>query len=282
MATGFGDAAAADTGVLVPSEGGAEIAVTLRFRSQVGDAPFDCGAVFANVGTTGARLSPLDFRVYVHDVRLVDEQGVEVPVALEQDDTWQYRETALLDFEDKSGTCASGTTETHVVLTGHTRKGSYRGLRFRVGVPFDLNHGDAATAPSPLNLSGLFWSWADGYKFARMDARITSATTNVMSGFLMHLGSTGCSADSRGGIVTCTHPNVGEVSLSGFDPLTQPVIADYGALFGAAALDRNTGGAPGCMSEPGDPECAALLPNFGIDITTGGPHAASQTLFRHE
>ena len=96
----------------------------------------------------------------MHDVRLVDADGGEWPVTLDDDDLWQTDAVALLDFEDKTGTCANGTTPTNTVVKGTYDTGhdtvDFTGLRFKVGVPFALNHGDAATAPSPLNLSGLF------------------------------------------------------------------------------------------------------------------------------
>ncbi len=47
---------------------------------------------------------------------------------------------------------------------------------FTIGVPFDFNHNDAATAPSPLNLSGLVWMWDDGYEFMRIDAVPTTGS----------------------------------------------------------------------------------------------------------
>ena len=52
-------------------------------------------------------------------------------------------------------------------------------------------------------------------------------------------------------------------------------LADLDQVLAASDLMTNTEGtAPGCMSEPGDPECAALLPRLGVPSTTG------QALFR--
>ena len=39
--------------------------------------------------------------------------------------------------------------------------GEYTGLQFRVGVPPELNHLDAAVAPAPLNDPGLWWARDD-------------------------------------------------------------------------------------------------------------------------
>ena len=82
-------------------------AVELRFAAVVGAEPFACTKTF----TVGAvELEPLDFRLYVHGVQLVDADGGTWPVTLGDDGLWQDGAVALLDFEDKSGTCVNGTT----------------------------------------------------------------------------------------------------------------------------------------------------------------------------
>ena len=42
------------------------------------------------MSTSSTSLELSDFRLYVHDVRLVTEGGDEVPVTLEQDGVWQH------------------------------------------------------------------------------------------------------------------------------------------------------------------------------------------------
>ena len=34
-----------------------------------------------------------------------------------------------------------------------------------MGVPFESNHRDSTIAPSPLNITAMFWNWQGGYKF---------------------------------------------------------------------------------------------------------------------
>lgn len=129
--------------------------VAVRFAAVVGAEPFACSKTF-DVG--GVEVAPLDFRLYVHDLQLVDAAG-ELAVTLEADGLWQNDAVALLDFEDKSGTCTNGTTEVNDTVHGDADTGheavDFVGIEFSVGVPFALNHGDVATAASPLNLSGL-------------------------------------------------------------------------------------------------------------------------------
>ena len=38
-----------------------------------------------------------------------------------------------------------------------------------LGVPFPLNHTDITTAPAPLDLTSMDWSWQSGRKFAKIE-----------------------------------------------------------------------------------------------------------------
>ena len=256
--------------------GGAEaVAVSIAFEAHVGDELFDCGKSFTGQGSPPADLVISDYRLYVHDFALHKADGTLVPVTLDQDGLWQLEDLALLDFEDGSGNCATGTPEKNAVVAGTAPPGEYDGIAFKVGVPFALNHQDAAVAPSPLNLSAMFWNWNGGYKFLRVDAAVVGGDTP----FLLHLGSTGCVDDGNGGVASCARPNRPEVSLTGFDPLTTAIVIDYGAVVAASDLKANGGGPPGCMSGPDDPECGPVFERLGIDVADGSIHPDKQVLF---
>lgn len=143
--------------------------VALKFSAMVGAEEFECGKSYDGIGVTKSRITPSDFRFYVTGVELIDKNGKAVPVELEQDGIWQYQNLALLDFEDGKGSCRNGNSGLHDQVTGTVPKGKYRGVRFTLGVPFELNHGDPTIAPSPLNISGMFWVWQSGYKFVKID-----------------------------------------------------------------------------------------------------------------
>ena len=144
---------------------------------------------------------------------------------------------------------------------------------------FDLDHADASTAPSPLNLSGLFWDWNSGYKFLRVD----SVPTAGGAPFLLHLGSTACQGNfADGGISGCDRPNVAEVVLTGFDPAKSKVVVDYAAVVAGSDLSKNEGGAPGCMSGPMDPECDAIFQRLGLSVKDASTHPDQQKLFSVE
>lgn len=258
--------------------GAALVPVEIAFDARVGAAPFDCATKFADLGTGKSEVEISDFRLYVHNVELIREDGSKVTVELEQDGLWQSATLALLDFENKTGACANGTVETNAKIRGKAPAGPFTGVSFVVGVPFEQNHADAATAPSPLNLTALFWSWNEGYKFIRIDAKATGA---VMP-FLMHLGSTACTADAMGHVTGCDRPNRPTIELKGFDPLAGKVVIDYAALVSDVDLSMNAGGAPGCMAGADDPECASTMGKLGIHIADGSIHPDEQVVFRGE
>lgn len=251
------------------------IPVELRFEGRVADSVFSCSDTYA-VGTGATQVRITDFRLYIHDLRLRRADGEEVPVSLDQDGLWQYQDVVLLDFEDKSGSCTNGTAPTNGVARGRVPAGEYNGLSFKMGVPFELNHGDAATAESPLNLTGLFWNWNQGYKFLRID----SVPEAGGDGFIVHIGSTGCIPDGDGGVASCDRPNVAEIVFTDIDPLSTTVLVDYAALVQDSDVGANTGGPPGCMSEPTDPDCPPIFTRLGIDAADGSPRPEQQVFFR--
>lgn len=251
--------------------------VTLRFAAQVNGQPFACGQSFAGVGSTRSTITPSDFRFYVSEVALVDEAGRAVPVTLAQDGIWQVDNIALLDFENGTGPCRNGTTGQNTEVRGTIPAGRYVGLRFTLGVPFARNHGDPTVAPSPLNLTAMFWNWQGGYKFVKFDTASSGqpATTapphpqggGNASGFSVHLGSTVCASPSRTEApkAECANPNRVAVAFERFDAARQTVVADIGAVLAGANVDVNTPNtSPGCMSFPGDADCLPVMGALGL------------------
>ena len=153
--------------------------VAINFAGSVGESEFVCGQSYEGIGVSESTITPSDFRFYVSDVALIDEDGNAVPLKLEQDGKWQYQNTALLDFEDGTNSCDNGTTEVNTTVVGTVPEGNYQGLQFTMGVPEDLNHEDAAIAPSPLNLTSMWWNWQGGYKFLRVELETEQAISSV-------------------------------------------------------------------------------------------------------
>lgn len=256
-----------------PTGGATRVDVALRFVGAVGTEAFSCAASYPGVGSSGSTVEVMDFRFYVHGVELLTKGGDAVPLELKQDGVWQHEDVALIDLEDGSGSCANGSSEVNDTIVGEAPEGEYEGVRFVLGVPFAQNHGDAAVAPSPLNLTPMFWSWQAGYKFARIDLK--SAAQDLWA---IHLGSTGCEMDGDNQVTGCAAENRASVELTGFDPTSRAITADILALVQTADLDANQmGTAPGCMSEPADTDCSPVFAGFGLPFD--GVGAAAQTFF---
>lgn len=247
----------------------APLDVTLRFAAEVGGAPFACGTSYPGIGMSAAAYVGTDFRFYVHDVHLVGPAG-RVPVSLAVND-WQTADgIAMLDFEDNTSACQMGSAATNTVLTGTVPAGTYTAIELSVGLPFARNHLEPTSQPPPLNAPGMYWTWRGGYKFLKADGAVSG------QGFNLHLGSTGCTSTDPlvPPTAPCTNPNVMTVRLDAFDPATSVVVADLGRVLAMVDVATNTATtSPGCMSFPGDPECAAIFPRLGLpyDTTPAGP-----------
>ena len=251
-------------------------AVTIEFAAKVGTADFVCGDTYENLGANATSLQLGDFRFYVQDVELKNADGEYVAVELDTNgNDWQTTNVALLDFED--GCTDLGNEPMNSVVTGTVPAGTYDGVRFVMGVPFELNHNNPATAEPPLNLTAMAWNCQGGYKFLRIDSGTFS-----MSDWRMHLGSTGCDGDPvAGGTTMCATPNRVDVELEAFDPANDTVVADFAALVEGAELDVNQEMTPvGCMAGPTDGDCAPLFDNLGLPFD--GSEASAQQFFSIE
>ena len=260
--------------------------IRLRFAGAVNGAAFECGKNYSNIGTTKSTITPSDFRFFVSAVELLTQDGKAVPLSLEQDGVWQYKNVALVDLENGSGPCSNGTKALHAEVSGSAPRGNYTGVRFTMGVPFELNHGDPTVAPSPLNITAMFWNWQGGYKFLKADMNSTGLPakpamqmtgmehgaakqehgSSEASGFSVHLGSTLCAAASpTESPSACKNPNRVTVTFDKFDPAKNVIVADLGAILSGANVDHNTPNtSPGCMSFPKDADCPAVMGALGL------------------
>lgn len=260
--------------------------ITLKFAAEFAGKPFSCADKVAGIGSTKSTVTPADFRLYVSEVALLRADGVSVPLTLDQDGKWQHKSVALLDFENASGGCANGTPDTRDVVSGTVPQGQYKGLKFTIGVPFDLNHNDPTLAPSPLNLTSMFWTWQGGYKFIKIDMAtsgqpITAGTATgsghtapaasqkqapTAAGFSIHLGSTMCQSASRTTAPSaCANSNRMVLSFDNFDLAKNVIVFDPAPVLATTNVDVNTPEtSPGCMSFLNDPECNTVMPKLGL------------------
>ncbi|HEY0395283.1 MAG TPA: MbnP family copper-binding protein [Candidatus Elarobacter sp.] len=242
--------------------------VTLRFAAMAGDAPVACAAPLRGVGSRGSTVLLEDLRFYVSDVRLVGADGRETPLALDDDGGWQSHGVALLSW------CADGRPDLHDGIAGSVPPGDYRGVRFTLGVPDALNHADATLADAPLNVTGMFWSWQDGYKFLRLDLRTAAAPGASATTWLVHLGSTACTSER--GATRCARANRPSIALDRFDWRKNVIVADLHGLLATTDVASHQPQAPmGCMMGERD-DCSGVIGTLGLRDGARGP----QSVFR--
>jgi len=267
----------------------ADSAIVIPFVAEIGGVPFSCDKSYS-LGIGGTLSGVLDFRMFVSNAMLVTTDGREVPFALDNDGVWQTDEIALLDFEDGSGHCTNGTPQTNTTLRGQVPDGDYTALRFEIGVPFEVNHGDPTSASSPLNLTAMFWNWQGGYRFLKFEvspiaANHAPATEHHAHGghggsdWFLHLGSTLCNAPAPIAAPTeaCGNPNRVTVALDGLVLSESVVVVDPAPVLAGTDVTSNAPeSSPGCMSFPDDGDCVALFPRLGLPF--GGVPGSDQSL----
>lgn len=272
-------------------------AVAIDFAALAGDTPVACGQDIGGLGTTGATGQLSDLRFYISNVKLVKQNGTEVPVALGANTDWNATSgndsVTLIDLEDKSGNCG-GTTATNTLVQGTVPAGNYVGIKMTLGVPFAMNHTDQTAITDEVTPAvirndkhpGMAWNWAGGRKFTKIEVTNSAWTAITPKGaakFNVHLGSTDCtgSSPSTGLISACGRPDRVDVTFAAFNPETQKIALDVQALLASNDVTQNVSGPGGCMSGSTDPECAGIFTRLNLDLATGTSlPTGSQSVFK--
>lgn len=159
-----------DNPVTPPADNPVE--VTLRIYGVFGAAPLQLNQKYQTAGGDNVQFSMIRF--YLSEIALVDSLGQEVPVS--------DHKISLVDFSD-----ATTAQQGYFSVKVKANPGTYRGVKFGVGVPFAENHKDAATQSLPLGPnSDMFWGWNPGYIFHRIEGKADSASASV--DFIYHIG----------------------------------------------------------------------------------------------
>lgn len=246
------------------SESPSRVPVFVDFDLRMGGRSVVCGGSYEGVGQPPVTFTVTDARFYVHDLALLDASGQARAVSLDAT-SFQGDGIALLDFEEGCG--PDGTDEIHTTVTGTVAPGDYTGVRFTLGVPTEKNFIDLAAAAPPLDVTGMFWTWQNGYKFLKVDGSSPAMDAGI-NPFFIHLGSAGCPGDNAQAppAGACSAPNRVTFELSEFSPGSGTIVAELGEVLATTDLAFNTDETgPGCMSELNDPECLTILPRMGVD-----------------
>jgi uncharacterized repeat protein (TIGR04052 family) len=160
----------------------------------------------------GERWQIQALKIYVHQLALADGESREVAKLTPSD--WQTDRVALLSLESNLcaglGNSAGEDVNATLYFNSAVTVDTSDTLSFTLGVPFEENHKNPLTQPSPLNLPLMFWSWQLGHKFIRWDM------TRSASNWSFHLGSLGCESASsvRSPSQPCQEPNTVSLELN--------------------------------------------------------------------
>ena len=252
---------------------GEDRTLQIPFTAVLGDQMIAPETCYEGVGSAQRSMTLDDLRFYAANVEARNADGEWVPLTL-TNRLWQNHALTLIDLSALE--FESSTAGVNNYIQGTVPEGSYNGLRFTLGVPFELNHSDAATAEAPLNVTGMFWSWQGGRKFLRLDARPCGPDLdeNAPLGISIHLGSTACQGDMTN-IESCANENRSVIELD-WNP-GEAVVLDLDTFFEDQDIYANTPDTPSlCMSAPNDPECGPIFDALGLpfgDATSAGQRA---------
>lgn len=106
---------------------------------------------------------------------------------------WQTPNEALLKFHNTCVNPDDANTKIVLDVSEQLLKLS-TSLRFTMGLPFDINHANPSTQPSPLNDSSMFLNQRTGHRFLKFDVSKNGEEAHEWS---YHLGSAGCESESE-------------------------------------------------------------------------------------
>jgi hypothetical protein len=166
--------------VVTGSTSSSDQTIEIRFYPKFGSDALALNQKYMNAGSDSIWFTTVRF--YISEIALVDSLGNEIPVEQETVVAGTTPDVWLVDLE-----AADYTVNGYLSVMVKGAPGTYRGVKFSVGVPFNLNHRDVSTQDPPLGPnSGLYWAWNPGYIFHMMMGKADSA--GVPIDFAYHLG----------------------------------------------------------------------------------------------
>ena len=246
--------------------------ITIPFEAHYKEQALQCGKEVTVGENQPGVLWLTDLRSFIHDMEVQSKDGKWVKAPFVADDRFQTDRVALLAFEDGSGRCANGTPSTHTQLKVEIPLKSTHGLRFKLGVPFELNHLDPVNQKPPLNVSSMHWSWQAGYKFFRLDMADEGG-----DGLKAHLGSTGCEG-TAGNISGCKRTNIAPIEFEKLELRESGVVIDVVELLARLDADKKPVLIQ-CMGAADGDHCGSTFSALGLDLISGQPRG-NQLLFR--
>ena len=154
--------------------------MSIKFAAYNGTEKIDCTNT-TKLSTKQRAVQIEDFRFYISNVSLIKADGTREALKLKQANDYNYTSNdgkntvSLIDLEQKGVGECDGSAATNAVIEGTVPAGSYTGVEMTLGVPFELNHLNAADATTPRVLQNtvhpsMSWNWRSGRKFTNIQS----------------------------------------------------------------------------------------------------------------
>ena len=158
----------------------------LKANINVGDAPLELGKTYKTPSGTEYVVDMVRF--YTSNVQLVKADGSSLNVAGVSLTSVMADAPAAGKLMDGGQVNNATSSKGATFFKLQAPAGEYKGVRFEIGVPKDLNHRDASTMALPLGLdSGMFWAWNPGYIFFRLEGK--TIVDGKSQPWLLHMGT---------------------------------------------------------------------------------------------
>jgi hypothetical protein len=133
--------------------------LSLNFSAKVGTKDLDYTSSFTT--DAGARYTVSMFRYYVSNIRLIKSDGTEYPI----NNKYLLVTPSVANYD-----------------LGQVPVGSYKGIKFSVGIDSVTNHADPTVYPvtNPLAIQSpaIHWSWNSGYIFMMIEGSCDTTVAN--------------------------------------------------------------------------------------------------------
>ncbi len=143
--------------------------LSINLSMNAGQEPLEFGKTYTNGAGNTYQVDLVKF--YFSEVALVKADGTELPLD----------GLKLLEFNKATG------TQKLPIFTADVPAGTYKGVRFSIGIPRALNHLDPTAQKPPLGVdSGMVWAWNPGYVFYKIEGKFLK--DQAQQPFSLHLG----------------------------------------------------------------------------------------------
>jgi hypothetical protein len=148
--------------------------VEINCMLMMGDKPFYFDSIYTSPGGEAYSINNLKF--FISDIAFSRSNTAEQTA---QSDS-ALQGVFLVDFLEANRNAGNGVLQHTTYFNIQT--GDYSDLRFNIGIPRALNHGDPTQAPYPLNVGNtdMFWEWNSGYIFFLAEGKSLVAEDSIL------------------------------------------------------------------------------------------------------